>query len=48
MSYITIPAALTEKVSEKPLKVDVLSRTVTIWRGEDGQVAPAGGEGGAG
>ncbi|GIL48718.1 hypothetical protein Vafri_5168 [Volvox africanus] len=31
-------AALSENVTDKPLKVDILSRTVTIWRGTDGQV----------
>ncbi|PNH01606.1 Chlorophyllide a oxygenase, chloroplastic [Tetrabaena socialis] len=31
-------AAISEKVTSKPIKVDILSRTVTIWRGEDGQV----------
>ncbi|KXZ50765.1 hypothetical protein GPECTOR_15g450 [Gonium pectorale] len=31
-------AALSEKVSSKPIKVDIMSRTVTIWRGEDGKV----------
>ncbi|GIL69464.1 hypothetical protein Vretimale_13577 [Volvox reticuliferus] len=31
-------AALSENVTDQPLKVDILSRTVTIWRGEDGKV----------
>ncbi|KAG2424769.1 hypothetical protein HXX76_014193 [Chlamydomonas incerta] len=33
-------AALSErlKAGGKPIKVDILSRTVTLWRGEDGQV----------
>ncbi|GLI62695.1 hypothetical protein VaNZ11_005371 [Volvox africanus] len=31
-------AALSEKVTGKPLKVDILSRTITIWRDEDGKV----------
>ncbi|KAG2424757.1 hypothetical protein HYH02_015139 [Chlamydomonas schloesseri] len=33
-------AALSEKLKAggKPIKVDILSRTVTLWRGEDGQV----------
>ncbi|GLC44619.1 hypothetical protein PLESTB_001326400 [Pleodorina starrii] len=31
-------AALSDKVDSTPLKVDILSRTVTLWRGEDGKV----------
>ncbi|GFR49992.1 hypothetical protein Agub_g12138 [Astrephomene gubernaculifera] len=31
-------AAVSEKVTSKPMRVDILSRTVTIWRGEDGKV----------
>jgi hypothetical protein len=31
-------AALSDKVTSTPLKVDILSRTVTVWRGEDGKV----------